>query len=72
MITSVINRRDSLDCQAIAYAVQRIPKQFNQTPRYEVKVGSNYEEKSIYFLGNSSSEANAEGKLSWLIVVGRV
>ncbi|MGB7442493.1 MAG: caspase family protein, partial [Coleofasciculaceae cyanobacterium] len=44
---------------AIAYTVQRIPKQFNQTPRYEVKVGSNYEEKPIYFSDNPRPEANA-------------
>jgi len=44
---------------AIAYAVKQIPEEFNQTPTYEVKVGSNYADQPIYFLGSPSSEANA-------------
>ncbi len=44
---------------AIAYAIQNIPKEFKQTPRYEVKVGSGYEKQPIYFINNPSPVADA-------------
>ena len=59
LLTYYLWQEDATPESAIAYTVQQMPKQFNQTPRYEVKVGSNYEEKPIYFSGNPCPEANA-------------
>lgn len=56
---------------AIAYVVPKIPKVFDQTPRYEIKVGSGYEKQPMYFINTSNPAADAvvmevkgnEGKL---------
>jgi hypothetical protein len=44
---------------AIAHINQQIPKNFNQTPGYEVKKGSGNEKKPIYFINTPSPAANA-------------
>ena len=44
---------------AIANVIPTIPNDFNQTPRYEVKVGSGYEKQAIYFINTPSSVADA-------------
>ncbi|MGQ4649820.1 caspase family protein [Lyngbya aestuarii] len=59
LLTSYLWQEDATPESAIAYAVKQIPEEFNQTPTYEVNVGSNYEDQPMYFLGSPSSEANA-------------
>ncbi len=44
---------------AIARITQQIPKNFNQTPGYEVKKGSGNEKKPLYFINTPSPAANA-------------
>lgn len=44
---------------AIAYATQTIPKNYNQTPRYEAKVGRGYDKQPIYFINNPNPQADA-------------
>ncbi|MCA1992525.1 MAG: caspase family protein [Coleofasciculus sp. S288] len=44
---------------AIAYAVGHIPEVFEQTPQYEVRVGSGYEKQPLYFINTPSSAADA-------------
>lgn len=44
---------------AIAYVIPTVKKDFDQTPGYEVKVGSGYEKQPIYFIKNQSLTANA-------------
>ncbi|WP_228061567.1 hypothetical protein [[Phormidium] sp. LEGE 05292] len=36
-----------------------IPKTFNQQPRYEVKVGTTYQQKPLYFINSPNSAAQA-------------
>ena len=44
---------------AIAYVREQIPPIYNQTPRYEVKVGSGYERQPLYLINNPRQTANA-------------
>lgn len=59
LLTQYLWQQTSTVEKAIAYAVQNIPEKLNQTPRYEVKVGSGYEKQPIYFSNTSGSAANA-------------
>ena len=38
--------------------MKELPEEFSQTPRYEVKVGSEYNKQPIYFISNPNSSAN--------------
>ena len=58
-LTQYLWQQTSTPESAIAYVVPNIPQDFNQTPGYEVKVGSGYEKKPIYFINNPSSAADA-------------
>jgi len=58
-LTQYLWQQTSTPESAIAYVVPNIPQDFNQTPRYEAKVGSGNEKKPIYFINNSSSAADA-------------
>lgn len=44
---------------AITSVVQKIPTDFNQTPRYEAQVGKGYEKQPIYFINNPNSPSDA-------------
>jgi hypothetical protein len=46
-LTQYLWQQTSTVENAIAYAVQNLPKKYNQTPRYEVKLGSGYEKQLI-------------------------
>lgn len=59
LLTQYLWQQTSTPENAIAYAIQNIPKDFNQTPRTEVKVGSGYEKQPIYFTNTSSPAADA-------------
>ena len=58
-LTQYLWQQTSTPESAIAYVVPNTPQDFNQTPGYEVKVGSGYEKKPIYFINNPSSAADA-------------
>ncbi len=59
LLTQYLWQQTSTPEKAIADAIQNIPKDFNQTPRTEVKVGSGYEKQPIYFTNTSSPAADA-------------
>jgi hypothetical protein len=59
LLTQYLWQQTSTPENAIAYAVENIPKDFNQTPTYEVKEGSRYETQPIYFIDNPNSAADA-------------
>jgi hypothetical protein len=59
LLTQYLWQQTSTPENAIAYAVENIPKDFNQTPTYEVKEGSGYERQPIYFINNPNSAADA-------------
>jgi hypothetical protein len=58
-LTNYLWQQTSTPESAIAYTVQNIPEKFNQTPRYEVKVGSGYEKQPLYFINTPSPAAEA-------------
>jgi hypothetical protein len=59
LLTQYLWQKTSTPENAIAYAVENIPQDFNQTPRVEVKVGSGYERQPIYFSNTTSLVADA-------------
>lgn len=59
LLTQYLWQQTSTVEDAIAYAIQNLPKEYNQTPRFEVKVASGYEKQPIYFINNPSLLANA-------------
>lgn len=59
LLTQYLWRQTGTPENAIAYTLQNIPKEFNQTPRYEVKLGSGYEKQPLYFINNPSPAADA-------------
>jgi metacaspase-1 len=59
LLTYYLWQQTSTPESAIAYTVQNIPERFNQTPRYEVKVGSGYEKQPLYFINTPSPVAEA-------------
>jgi hypothetical protein len=59
LLTQYLWQQTSTPEKAIAYAVENVPKDFNQTPRYEVKVNSGYERQPIYLSNPSSPAADA-------------
>ena len=58
-LTQYLWQQTSMPESAIAYVNQQIPQEFNQTPRYEVKVGSGYERQPLYFINTPSPAADA-------------
>ncbi len=59
LLTQYLWQQTSTPENAIAYTVENIPKDYNQTPLTEVKVGSGYEKQPIYFTNTSSPTADA-------------
>ena len=59
LLTQYLWQQTSTVDSAIAYVNQQIPQEFNQTPRYEVKVGSGYERQPLYFINTPSPAADA-------------
>jgi hypothetical protein len=59
LLTQYLWQQTSTPEKAIAYAVENVPKDFNQTPRYEVKVDSGYERQPIYLSNPTSPAADA-------------
>ena len=59
LLTQYLWQQTSTPEKAIAYAIENVPKDFNQTPRYEVKVGSGYERQPIYLSNPTSPAADA-------------
>jgi hypothetical protein len=59
LLTQYLWQQTGTPESAIAYAIPNIPKNFNQTPRYEVKVSSGYEKQPIYFINNPTPAADA-------------
>jgi hypothetical protein len=58
-LTQYLWQQTSTPESAIAYVVPKIPKDFDQTPRYEVKVGSGYEKQPMYFINTPNPAADA-------------
>ena len=59
LLTQYIWQQSSTVDRAIAYVNQQLPDSYNQTPRYEVKVGSGYERQPLYLINNPRTTANA-------------
>ncbi|MBD1904391.1 caspase family protein [Funiculus sociatus GB2-A5] len=59
LLTQYLWQQTSTPESAIAHATKHMLDADNQTPRYEVKVGSGYEKQPIYFINTPSSVANA-------------
>ena len=59
LLTQYLWQQTSTPSKAIAYAVENVPKDFNQTPSVEVKVNSGYEQQPIYFTSTTSPAADA-------------
>jgi hypothetical protein len=59
LLTQYLWQQTSTPEKAIAYAIENVPKDYNQTPRYEVKVGSGYERQPIYLSNPSIPAADA-------------
>ena len=59
LLTQYLWQQTSTPEKAIAYAVENVPKDFNQTPLYEVKVNSGYERQPIYLSNPTSPAADA-------------
>ena len=59
LLTQYLWQQTSTPESAIAYAIQNIPKDFDQTPRYEVKLESGNEKQPIYFINTPSPVADA-------------
>ena len=58
-LTRYLWQQTSTPESAIAYVNQNIPQEFNQTPRYEVKVGSGYERQPLYLINTPTPVADA-------------
>jgi hypothetical protein len=59
LLTQYLWQQTSTPEKAITYAVENIPKDFEQTPLTEVKVNSGYEKQPIYFTNTSNPAADA-------------
>ncbi len=59
LLTQYLWQQTGTPESAIAYAIPNIPKNFNQTPRYEVKVNSGNEKQPIYFIKPATPAADA-------------
>jgi len=59
LLTQHLWQQDSTVKDSIAQVTQDIPKSFEQTPLYDVKVGSGYESQPVYFIkpGNQPAQA---------------
>jgi metacaspase-1 len=59
LLTQHLWQKTGTPDSAISYIIPNLPKDFNQTPRYEVKVGSGYEKQPIYFINPPNPAADA-------------
>lgn len=59
LLTYYLWQEDSNFEQIFQKIIPEIPSQYAQTPLYEAKVGSGYQQQSPYFIENSSSVAQA-------------
>jgi len=59
LLTQYLWQQTSTPEKAIAYAIENVPKDYNQTPLYEVKVNSGYERQPIYLSNPTSPAADA-------------
>ena len=59
LLTQYLWQQTSTPEKAIAYAVENVPKDFKQTPLYEVKLNSGYERQPIYLSNPTSPAADA-------------
>ncbi|HBE20379.1 MAG TPA: peptidase C14 [Cyanobacteria bacterium UBA11149] len=59
LLTQYLWQNSGTPENAIAFTKQQIPTNVDQTPRYDVKLDSGYEEEPIYFINKLSSPANA-------------
>lgn len=59
LLTQYLWQQTSTPENAIAYTIENIPKDFNQSPRVEVKVGSGYERQPIYLSNTTNPVADA-------------
>jgi metacaspase-1 len=59
LLTQYLWQQTSTPQKAIAYTIENIPKDFNQTPLVEVKVASGYERQPIYFSDTTRPVADA-------------
>lgn len=57
LLTQYLWQENGTAESAIANIIPKIPKLFDQTPIYEVKVGSGYEKQLLYFINNPSPKA---------------
>jgi hypothetical protein len=59
LLTQYLWQEASTAESAIAHVVKQIPSEYNQTPYFDVQVGSGYEQKPFYFMPATSPMANA-------------
>ena len=59
LLTHYLWQEDSNIEQVFQKILPEIPKLFNQLPRYEVKVGSGYQQQAPYFISSPMSPAHA-------------
>ena len=59
LLTHYLWQEDSNIEQVFQKIIPEIPQNFNQLPRYEVQVGSDYEQQSLYFVNSPNSTAEA-------------
>ena len=59
LLTHYLWQEDSKIEQIFQKILPEIPQQFNQLPRYEVKVGSGYQQRSPFFINSPKSPAQA-------------
>ncbi|MEA5553178.1 caspase family protein [Anabaena cylindrica UHCC 0172] len=59
LLTQYLWQQDSTVDSAIASILPQIPKNFHQTPGYEIKPGSNYKSQPLFFVNNPASTGNA-------------
>ena len=59
LLTHYLWQEDSKIEQIFQKILPEIPQRFRQLPRYEVKVGSGYEQQPLYFINSPKSPAQA-------------
>ncbi|NEP55680.1 MAG: caspase family protein, partial [Symploca sp. SIO2G7] len=59
LLTHYLWQEDSKIEQVFQKLIPEIPQHFDQTPIYEVKVGSNYKQQPLYFIASPNSIAQA-------------
>lgn len=59
LLTHYLWQEDSNIERVFQKIFPEIPKNFNQLPRYEVKVGSGYQQQPLFFINSPKSPAQA-------------